>query len=231
MTYFMNQVTAYSIKRSAGTEEDKKEALAILHHAANLLHSSPNLVSQMSAVSMLRRELMLSKKLNIPTSPDLNHEVLNRMKRVAFAWPAVLALAEAGKLSTELQQYISSNNMVCGAAGETPFLVMLSDFFESSWPLESDFNDALRASREIYGRVYRACHNEPYLVFLEHEQNRALAGDAPLPVAGTSFWSPYSNFLHRFPYVRRMVGMVILSLGYPNFVRYYEEGVPSGQGQ
>jgi len=195
----INQATIFSIKKSN---------LRRLHNVAQLLVSNPSLVAQMSAIVALRREFFLSQKLGIIQTPGLNEELINRMRRLGFAWPGILSLHETDSLPNEIRHYMKPEMMVCGAAGEIPFPVMLSDFLEPRWPFESSFKERLELSRTFYSLMADIRHSKPYLVYLK-------------PIESSFFLFDWKT--QNIPYVRRVVSNILMSIGQPNFMSQYVE--------
>lgn len=204
----INQATIFSIKKAQGSEKDKKEAVDTLHHVARLIISNSSLVAQMSAIVALRREVFIARKFKIDLEYALNDELIDRMKRLGFGWPSIIQLTEGDLLPDEIKEYLKPEFMVCGAAGEIPFPIMMGDFLESRWPFEPNFSKQLETSRSFFTDLAKTCHTESYLTYLK-------------PIETRNFIFNWE--IQNVPYARRIVSSIIMQIGVPNFLRQYDD--------
>ena len=204
----LDQVTVFSLKKSQGTQADRREAIEMIHHVAHLLVSTSSLVGQLVTVVALRREIFFSNKLEIKITAGLNDDIVNRMRRVGFSWPGVMQLAETKAISTDLSQYMKPEFMLCGAASEMPFPIMFSEYLEPRWPFEPSFQGDIDRHRTVYQSLFSTCHTDSYAVYLKAPTKKV--------------WSKASGLLN-VPYIRRAMASTTMSIGMPNFLRSYQK--------
>jgi hypothetical protein len=204
----VNEATIYALRKDEGTEADKKEAIKVLHHVAQLLVTGTNRVAQMSAIVALRREVFLSRKFNIELDSGLNEDIIKRLKRLGFSWPGIMQLNAADQLPNEFRPFIKPELMACGAVDEFPFVIMLSDFLKPQWPLEPDFSKQIERSVASQKMLIEICHAKAYLTLLT-------------PIETKNFLLNWETL--NIPYVRRIVSSNMMSSGLPNYTKQYDD--------
>lgn len=198
---------------------DPLKSFRLFRHASYLAHTTHTIAGAMIATAGLRREHLFAETFKITDWTLIEKERIAAYKRVSWVWGGLIHEARWGTLPEEFQMYIKPHNGVCAMAGESLFYSGFQDFFVPTVPFETNFSAQLQRSEGLTQKLFDVCSMPQYLVFL-----------APSPASSNSlFGRGYSIGINlaRIPFMRRMFGITLMTVGTPNHLRYYEERSPA----
>lgn len=216
---FAHFVKLYRSKRT-------REGLTTFRKAAELMHTSGSLIGGMSAAAMLLTEPALAAFAHEYSWPVLPPGAAERYRRLSWTWTGYVNGAWIGEFPQELWAYLKPQNGLCSGAGENiASLTSFSDFFEETAPLELNFKKALARSRDLQMKVRDLCGQPEFGPFIERttaSANPLILKDAPSVYKVMSQGAPPLIVNPaRLPYVRRVVGLTLMTVAAPDYLRFY----------
>ncbi|MEQ1876020.1 MAG: hypothetical protein ABL958_05195 [Bdellovibrionia bacterium] len=194
-----------SLKKGRG-----REGLAAIRHAAHLAHSTFSLVGEMTAVAILRDEIKLAGFKPVKGWKTFEDESIDRFKRLAWTWAGLVRTADWGSLNPKFERYLKAQNGFCGGVAESHGMAIWADMLGSRFPLETDFTPEIEGSRQAQMKFLKICDlNELEIVQSPIRNNTDLAF---------------------FPYIRQIVGLQLIVIASPTFMKFYEERLPASTG-
>jgi hypothetical protein len=205
-----------------------QEGLNTLHHMAYLCHSAGFLVSQMMAVALLNVESKIEKSLNLKKTIAFTDEQVLAYRRVSWAWTGIINAAWFNQWDPSFDPYLKQSSGLCaGTWEETMGLEGLKDFFEPRAPLEYSFEKNFADGRALQTRLINMCHFKNYDVFrseIPASVNPFIVDYSILSAASQENSPSHHNNLNfaRIPYLRRLIGLQIMTIATPNWTKLYE---------
>lgn len=205
------------------------EGLKSFRKMAHLSHNTGTLIGKMIATTMLDDEHFFSKNLQMPDWELIPKEEIQAYKRVSWAWIGIAQTTWFHEFPKDFEPYLKPETGVCAAAWENPGgLTAFQDFLKSKVVFERDFSENLEKSRSFQKRLFSICNMKSYEGFV----SRIPAGANPL--IGRGYGSYYmidseaassSTSLNwsRVPYIRRVIGLNLIAISIPNYLKLYEQ--------
>jgi hypothetical protein len=202
------------------------EGLSLFRKAAELMHTSGSLIGGMSAAAMLGAEPLLADFAHEYAWPAVPRETVERYRRVSWTWTGYVNGAWLSDFPGDLQYFLKPQTGICNGAGENiAALTAFSDFFEENAPFEINFQKTLARSREFQRKIRELCGQPEYSTFLERtiaSSNPFIMKDAPsIYQALNANVPPLILNPSRLPYVRRVVGLTLMTIAAPDYLRFY----------
>jgi hypothetical protein len=195
--------------------------LTVFRKVAELSHTSGDLVGQMAAVAMLKAEMNLVTLTQAYAWPIVDPDRVNAFQRVSWTWAGYLKGTWLTGFPSELEPFLKPQTGLCGGAGEgTASVHGLSDFLEPQFPFEMDFSDVLAASRKLSAKTQEICGLQEFAPLMDRSPasaNPLLNQDLGEKPPGL-FFNPA-----RIPYARRTVAVMLMMIGSPSFMKFYNE--------
>jgi hypothetical protein len=188
-----------------------EEGLEIFHHIAHLIATSDSLIGSMTSVSMLTSEKWLASNLSVQWTP-VDDERIEAMKRTAWAWLGLMRLqAPTGSLGVFepfMKRDLGACTWVIEAAPSAE--LVLSDYLQPTLVFEPNLNERLERERSVFTRALGACGHSELGAFYAPITSPTMIGRAiPNPA--------------RFPFLRRVLGLSLVSVAQPNTFKMYED--------
>jgi len=191
---------------------------------AQLAHTSGTLVGNMVAVAMLNDEEMLVEKFKVSGWRLMPKDVIQAYRRVSWAWQGIAYENWFGEFPKAFEPYLTSGLGACVMALEmNGGIPAFQDFLEPRFLFETSFNAAIDRVRAFQGRVMDICHVGEYKSAFgptDPKANPLLKEDQEynLPLGKGVGGLNYS----RIPYLRRVLGMILMTIGVPDYFRFYD---------
>lgn len=179
------------------------KGLRLMRHVSRLLHTTHTLGGAMSAAAVLGSERAVAETFAVQNWSPIEKERIAAYKRVSWAWGGVLHLAMWDKFPSEFQSYLKPSNGVCAMVNEKTLTLGTHEFLMGGVPLERDYSVQLKQSDEWSQKLFTLCSMPQYMAFL-------------VPTKSNSSFNK-----GKIPFVRRGVGLVILTVGTPNYLGQY----------
>lgn len=219
---FANFVKAYNQGKAL-------EGLATYRKTSEMIHSTGTLIGNMVAIAMLKTEMSMTAFSGAMAWPIVPPDTIEAYKKVSWAWAGVLHVARKKEFPKELTAYLKPQLGMCGGSGEgISTLNGLSDFLQPQFPFEMDFTDALASERKMTMHTQEICGQQELYGFLD----RVPASANPLLYKDAGkVYRLFSGFdgpdllpnPARIPFVRRAVGLTILTIAMPDYMNFYKE--------
>jgi hypothetical protein len=204
--------------------------MAAYRKSAQLAHSSGTLIGNMVAAAMLKDEHYLMKALGIKKWNPVPLATIETYKRVSWAWAGVLRTPWFGQWSKDFDSHLVPQSGMCAGLLETlNGTSIIQDYLEPQFPFEPHFATDLANARDLHQRLLKKCGLERYTVFLTPTP----PGSNPFIIRGRSQLAevaeidPISDTVpinwSRVPYLRRAIGLTIMVIAQPNYMRLYQE--------
>jgi hypothetical protein len=177
-----------------------KQALAHYRHAASLSNSTGTLIGQMIAVAMLKDEYTFKEVFKIDGWQLVSSDVIDAYQRVSWAWAGIGLEVWREGLPEDFKPFVQPQLGVCPAAWESGFLGF-TDFLEPHFLLETDFRENFVRARAFHEELTKLCH----------------------VTALNGIWNPSGSQFKRAPYLRRFLGLSLLTVAVPDFYRIYDK--------
>lgn len=218
--------------------EKTLEALKLTRHIARLVHSNGLLSDHIAAALILKTENILSKTLNVAWSP-IPWDTIEAYRRVSWAWPGVIYQSyHNGKIPNEFQKYATRELGLCSGVGEHFIgFQSMSDFLYPQALFETSFRKELFAAKSLAEQLLRKCDRfEQFKNFLTEtpKGKNTLWNKEMLAVWTIGGLNPIFHFLpnpSRLPYLRRVIVYYLMTLGFPNYTRVYEDLIQKDEAQ
>lgn len=211
---------------------DPLKGLRLVRHVSYLTHTTPSLIGAMMAVATLRREQTLIDIFAIKGWDAIDNERLDAYKRVSWAWGALIHSAIWDTLPKEFEPLMKPQTGICAMAGERLLGIGFQEFLAPRVPLETDFSAQLERDAKLMSTLFSVCSIPEYAVGLE-----------PSPPSSNPLFMSYESFRSvrrtddystleddsiginktRIPFLRRVIGMLLMTVATPNYLRQYEE--------
>ena len=202
------------------TNEEKKSRELLLH-GFRLARSSRILVGEMVAASFLAyyENFRITFKTSWPKIPERTRIAL---RRTGWGWSSVLNRAMLKPDSfKDFESYLEPKYGMCSGLAEAQgFSAMTLDYFEDSAPFETDLSQIVASSRDLLRTLNQRCG------FTELQALQEL----PVTEKDSFFENPMAMYTFdrtlpinpsRIPYLRRVVGMHLLTVAVPNYSAVY----------
>lgn len=216
------------------------EGLKVLRQIAALMHSSYTLVGAMSAAAMLNSERALVETFSIHGWSPVSTETVDRYRRVSWAWGIYAKAPWYGEWKSELEGHLHPRAGLCPGVNEGiggPLL--LQEWLEPTWPFELDLRAKFAASRDLQRRLFAICdlklqaavldpppaEANPWILTGKRRYFRTVASDEPEETE-----DGFEINATKIPYLRRTIGLTIMTIAAPNFMKFYEPPRPPDQG-
>lgn len=224
---FRQWATVYVLQKSQ--KGKSAEGLKAFRKMAHLSHSTGSLTGNMLSAEMLKDEYMFSKNLKLYNWKLVPTEKIEAYKRVSWAWLGLVRTTWFDYFPKEFEPYLRPETGVCAAAWEhSNSVAALHDFLENKIVFEKDFSENLEYSRSFQKNLFSICNMKNYEGFL----NRTPAGAIPIVGRGNSLFmiepregNTISLYLSRVPYIRQIIGLSLIIISIPNYLKYYEQTI------
>ena len=224
---FRKWAMAHALQKQVGG--DTLVAVESLRKAAQLANSTGTLAGNLSASAMLRDERRITNGQELANWQFVSGQAVDAYERMSFGWTGVVQASWFKGLPTEFEPYLHPQNGVCAAASQfSAGLFHFQDFFGDKVLLENDFSQELERSRALQKRLYAECN----LTYLEPLlELTSLVGVADLQTVDEIENLPFSqNGLlpltlksTQMPYIRRVLGLTLVTLMKPRLNSIYEQ--------
>ncbi len=205
------------------------EGFHTFRQTAQLVHSSGTLVGNMIAVAMLKDEHMLAEMLKVSNWELVSMPAIEAYQRVSWAWVALSHEPWFREFPEEFAAYMRPQLGLCAAAWELNSSVSgFQDFLEPKVIFESDFAENMERSRKFQIQLLKTCNLSSVAAVVSSTPaganpwfgkgyNELLVMDIPAGArdAASINWS-------RVPYLRRILGLTLLTVAAPNYLQLYE---------
>ena len=204
-----------------------QEGLKTLRQVAYLMHSAGMLVSQMSAVAVIGMERRMAKALNIKSDLSEMEKQIAAYKRLSWAWVGILQSPWYGKWNSHFDAYLKSENGICaGAYEQITALEGLKEFLEPRFLFEGSFAENYERQRPFQKHIMEICQIKNYSAFFTESPEESRKFFAKIPVISSEDSEPTAEKVSlnygRIPYLRRLVGLTILTISSPNWFKQYD---------
>lgn len=211
------------------------QGLAGLHSyrkVSQLIHSSGTLVGNAVAAAMLRDEVFLMEHFKVSGWVSTPMEVIEAYRRISWAWSGLARMPWFGELPSQFKPYLKTKFGLCAVAFETSAGIPgLQDFLEPRVLFETNYTPAVGRVRAFQNQVLSECHLAEFAsIFaatipasngLFHQR----PADALFVAAPVSIPLGPLNYT-RIPYLRRILGMILMTVAVPDFFRLYDQAPP-----
>lgn len=204
-----------------------EKAAELYRHLAYLSFSSNTLIGSVVAVSMLDREHVFSAALGSYPIATVEKNRSRALKALSWFWSDVYHRNFLANHSQGLEEFFTRETGACGAASEIFSTTSgLASLFEPNAPLEQDFTANFKRARAFESKLLSMCSLEAYAPFM----NPIGASADPMFVSNINMLVtdgplapfPIPNPVH-IPFLRRVVGTILLSAGTPNGFSVYDK--------
>jgi hypothetical protein len=178
------------------------QALPVVRKAAQLSHSSGTLVGHMTAVLMLKDEYTFMAVLKASGFQPVPETLIAAYQRLSWAWVGLAREPWYGELPEEFKPYIGSRFGACTAVwefGSGP--LGYQEFLEPRALFEMDFTANFKRTRVFQEQLLKVCN-------LHQFREAWIRGGEPI-------------HLGRVPYLRRILGLGLMSLALPDSLHLY----------
>ncbi|MES2964235.1 MAG: hypothetical protein V4760_10120 [Bdellovibrionota bacterium] len=202
-------------------------------HGAHLMHSTSTLIGEMMAVTLIGQERVLAERTGLRDWKTVDEARAKAYKRLAWGWGGVMTVFHwKPEVMAQFEKYAKPQNAICGGALESILTGSIwGDFLEARVPLEADFEQNVLNARAVTATFLDRCGLPEYKPLLGASPPGANPLWAP-KFTGTwdmidegSFRLPLNP--SRVPFVRRMVGLELMTIAMPGWMRQYEDRVPA----
>jgi hypothetical protein len=208
---YFDELRFATLMRVAQLAREKKpvEALTLYRHVGRLMWTSDTLVGAMSSVLMLRQEKTLAKKLSVEWTL-IDDDRLDAMKRTAWLWPGLMRIRSTTGSLGPFEAYLTRETNACSWVHELSGIeLVLADFLQPTVVFEPNLNERLERERGVYLKALAACdHNELKAFYSPVKSPLMIGRGVPNPA--------------RIPFLRRYMGLTLVQMATPDFLRYYE---------
>ena len=204
------------------------EGFHTFRKTAQLVHSSGTLVGNMIVVAMLKDEHLLTSLFKVKSWELVPTQVIESYQRVSWAWVALSREPWFREFPEDFKTYMRPQLGLCAAAWELGSSVSgFQDFLEPRFVFESDFSANIERSRNFQIQLLKTCNMSSLT---------SLVTETP-PGANPWFGKGYEDLLmvdpqgtseattmnwSRVPYLRRIMGLTLLTVATPNYLQHYE---------
>jgi hypothetical protein len=208
------------------------EGFKIYRKVAELSHTSSTLIGNMVAVAMLNTEREVASQVKAAGWTPVSKEVTAAYKRASWGMIGLAQLPWYEEVAPEVAAAFNPRLGACASVSElsTIGFLNMADFFEPRVLFESDYSANYARVREFASKMNESCGLKTYDVLL----SRSPAGANPLlvPSSQSVFRMASENAPQvagselnpvRIPYVRRVMGMVIVGIATPSWFGQYEK--------
>lgn len=221
---------------------DPLKGLQILRQSSYLAHTSPNLVGPMIAKRGLDLEQALIETFRIKGWTPVDRNRIEAYKRVSWAWTGLFHINIWPNMSDEFNKFIKPQNGVCGAAGENTMGLGMHDLLAPTVPLETNFSKQLNKVNALYQKLFEMCSMPEYIPFLSPSSKSSMSLFATNKQSDSIYKNSFleSDFvgnqkssslkissISKIPFVRRNMALMLMTVAFPNFTRFYEKREPA----
>jgi hypothetical protein len=214
------------LQSSNKKQSDPITALSAFRKATALCHSAGLLISEMVALRMLQDEKTLVQSFEISNWNLVPDETIQAYKRLSWASVALVRMPWFGdEIPKEFTSFLKPENGMCAGVWES--LVGLDgfrDYLEPRFPFEYNFATNMNRARDNQRQFMATCHMGNYESLLTPSpiERQPLFGSDNLPLMGIDWpGTRYFNW-SRIPYLRQLVGLQVLAIATPNYLRLYD---------
>jgi hypothetical protein len=211
----MNELRFAALARVAQLETEDRidEAIPLYRHVGYLISTTDSMVGLYNSVIMLQNEKSLAERTDFKW-PVVDSRRISAMKRTSWAWSGIERIkSRQGSLGAFEPYFKRSANACAGVLEVLNLESMLQDYLSPTTFLESDFRDRLAKQNSFAKQLYTVCDHENLNVFL----TPIAEADSPLMLSRRKV-NPA-----RIPFLRRIIGLTLLTEAIPNDFRLYEE--------
>ncbi len=221
-------LTVYALKQHG--RDNVQNALHLTSHVAGLVQSNGLLVDHLIAVSILKKQHLLAKSLNVDWQ-SVPIDILDAYKRVSWAWPRIINQSyHEGQIPKEFEKYAKRELGLCSGVSEYSMGFQgMSDFLLPSAPFETNFREELVAAKSLAQQLLKNCDRHDHFKNFLEETPAGKNGFWDKEMIGV--WSmddsiPLLRYLpnpSRLPYIRRVVIYYLMNIGIPSYIKPYED--------
>lgn len=206
-------------------EGSPRLGLEMYRKVAELIQSHGTLTGHMVAADMLKKEPYLAATFAVEDWTAHNLEAIEAFERISWGWVGLVRNSWLKPLPAELTASLTPQNGICAAAFENVGgLSSMYDFLGPKAIFEPDFSQEIEASSSLEQQLLSECRMEAFHVF-----------SLPTEKASNPFWvkaetvytlpemEGWSYNKSRIPYLRRLIGLQLMTIAQPNFFVKYKQ--------
>ncbi len=204
------------------------QGLKVLNHLSFLFANSHSLVAGMMAVSNMKLLNLYVERFKGPQEYLIPAKSISAFKRSSWGWAGVLRRYDFEEMPEEFSKYIKPGSNACYGVMEGNIgALMFSDYLSGSFPFEYGFPEIMALEKERRKKWFEVCGLQVFNSWLRTTgwgQNPWVNRDFSEVEFGESANSlPFSFNYSRLPYIRPILGLIMLTIATPDFMRLYDE--------
>lgn len=206
-------------------EGSPRLGLEMYRKVAELIQSHGTLTGHMVAAHMLKQEPYLAATFAVQDWMAHDLEAVEAFERISWGWVGLVRDSWLKPVPADITSLMTPQNGVCAAAVENVGgLARMYDFLGPHFVFEPDFSAEIEASRTLEQQLLSDCRMEAFHVF-----------SLPTEKASNPFWvkaetvytlpemEGWTYNRSRIPYLRRLVGLQLMTIAQPNFFIKYKQ--------